>query len=378
MNNKDQYIKLEIIDNDYSIYLINKDKTTKLSKKNTLIMSKVLKKYIYKKTSNNVYIFPNIAPIMLSYEKEKNKIKRKKVNREKSKKIARGALIGLALTLLGTTIVDAHKKDKTQPEDNAIKIEKEYTSTTPIKEEIENSTKIASTKEVKIDYSIDEDKEIEQENNIETNKFYYYSEKIGDKQALENASNYMDTFKKYEKIYGVDANLLCAIAAQESSGIHKSYSVNGFATGLMGIENIWANGTIRVFNFDKNEYETLTVDYSKIGELDYNVKIGAAIFQNYFYTTLNNKNSNNIDETEQLVFTLQKYNMGPGNMSKILKLGNNWIDNREMIKAGDNNYFEHVLTRLDNNTPIKVRLADGTYHTTNIVNKSLNTTLAKM
>ena len=80
----------------------------------------------------------------------------------------------------------------------------------------------------------------------------------------------------------------------------------------------------------------------------------------------------------QLVFTLQKYNMGPGNMSKILKLGNNWIDNREMIKAGDNNYFEHVLTRLDNNTPIKVRLADGTYHTTNIVNKSLNTTLAKM
>lgn len=377
MSKKEQYIKLVISDNEYSIYLINQDKTTKLNKKNTLIMSKILKKYIYKQTNNNTYIFPNIAPIMISFEKEKNKIKRKKVNREKSKKIAKGVLFGLALTLLGTTIVKAQKNDIPPVDNNNIKTEKEYNFPSQTKEKSNNIEKKFNKENAEPDYYVPKETSI-QENNIETNEFQYYSEKIGDKKALENASNYMETFEKYEKIYGVDAKLLCAIAAQESSGIHRNYSVNGFATGLMGIENIWSNGTILVFNFDKNEYETLTVDYSKIGELDYNVKIGAAIFQNYFYTTLNNKNSNNIDETEQLVFTLQKYNMGPGNMSKILKLGNNWIDNREMIKAGDNNYFEHVLTRLDNNTPIKVRLADGTYHTTNIVNKSLNTTLAKM
>ena len=79
MSKKEQYIKLVISDNEYSIYLINQDKTTKLNKKNTLIMSKILKKYIYKQTNNNTYIFPNIAPIMISFEKEIIKIKRKKV-----------------------------------------------------------------------------------------------------------------------------------------------------------------------------------------------------------------------------------------------------------------------------------------------------------
>ena len=51
MSKKEQYIKLVISDNEYSIYLINQDKTTKLNKKNTLIMSKILKKYIYKQTN---------------------------------------------------------------------------------------------------------------------------------------------------------------------------------------------------------------------------------------------------------------------------------------------------------------------------------------
>ena len=152
--------------------------------------------------------------------------------------------------------------------------------------------------------------------------------------------------------------------------MHHSESINGgYATGIMGIENIWDGADLRVFNFETNSYETIKIDYSKIGDLDYNIKIGAAIFQNYFYGTLNNVTS--IPEEELLVYTLQKYNMGPGNMSKILKLGPNWMDNREVASGGDKLYFEHVLSRLDNDTTLKIKLTDGSYYEVSITNKAL-------
>ena len=182
----------------------------------------------------------------------------------------------------------------------------------------------------------------------------------------------MEIYQKYEKMYGVDANLLCAIGAQESSGVHRSQSANGgHSKGIMGIENIWADASIRVFNFETNKYETITVDYSKVGELDYNIKIGAAIFQNYFYNTLKNAADIDVKETDYLPFTLQKYNMGLGNMWEVLSYEGNWMDNREKIGRGDKYYIEHVLSRLDNETVIKLRLTDGSYYSTKITNLSM-------
>ena len=60
--------------------------------------------------------------------------------------------------------------------------------------------------------------------------------------------------------------------------------------------------------------------------------------------------------------------MGPGNMWKVLGYDGHWTDNRDMIDVGDMYYFEHVLSRFDNGTTIKLRLVDGSYYITEITN----------
>ena len=383
MKNK-KYIQLENTDYGYEIYIVNGNKTTKLRKQQKMIMYKTIRKFRCIKQDNNL-IYPNYHWIMLHFTKEKIKSKPKKVNRQKSKQIISGVLIA-ATIITGTRLLDDRQKDVEtpsitieQPETttpiifgndiiigepiNTAPTPPEYTAPT-IHEFVTNQNDTntmpeQSTEEQDIQPSLEY-----------INDFCYEFEKPNDKEALINAQNYMELFYKYEKIYGVDAKLLCAIGAQESSGIHYRESKNGgYATGIMGIEYVWANEKLRVFNFEANAYETIVVDYSRIGELEYNIKIGAAIFQNYFYHTL--KNSDSVEETDYMVFTLQKYNMGPGNMNKILSCGGSWIDNRDMINAGDKYYFEHVLSRLDNDTIIKIRLIDGSYYNTKLTNTAL-------
>lgn len=396
------YIELKLKDkNDYNIYVINGDKRIKLSNSNMLIMSKIIRKYPHKRINDNTIIYPDLMPIMISFYREKSKQKKKKVNRKKSKKLLPRVILTLSLyaviKLVSNDINISPEDDITKLEtelesndykiensqnnesintnqihlkDSSIKVTIEETITNPeYIEPIETETNINQTIET-VNEPSQELVNYTEESNYTENCFYYDFDTPGDKTALNNSSNYMETFKKYERIYGVDAKLLCAIGAQESSGIHREYTQNGYATGLMGIENIWDGGTIKAFNFDTNSYETITVDYSRIGELDYNVKIGAAIFQNNFYETLN-RFTNITDKSEQIIFSLQKYNMGPGNMKKVLSFGENWMDNRGMISAGDRYYFEHVLSRLDNYTDITVRLDDGSYQTTTLVNNSL-------
>ena len=408
---KNDYIKLNVTEYGYEIYAITSNSTHQLSTKDKLIMHEILKVYPFKQINNNTFIFPNYNQIIrhFNHNKANLKSKPKKVNRSKSRLIINGIILAGVLASAAKGFNETQINKTPEIKADAIGTQFHSTSetltTTPIvnidnidyelhfQNNSEKTTPTASQEEYEatsphieethteeyetISPNLDEfyDEEGNQIKNpsteiSEANTFTYEFDTPGDKEALNNSTQYMEVFKKYEKIYGVDANLLCAIGAQESSGIHYRESKNGgHATGIMGIENIWDKGEIRVFNFENNAYETLIVDYSRIGELDYNVKIGAAIFQNYFYSTL--KNNTSLDESEQLSFSLQKYNMGPGNMRKILKISDDWINNREMINAGDKLYFEHVLSRLDNNVTISIRLADGSYHTTNIVNASL-------
>lgn len=343
MSNK-KYIKVVHNDYGYEIYEINGDNKKKFKQQEKIIMHKLLRKYKCIK-QNNTFIFTDYNLIMLNFMKEKLTSKPVKVNRKKSKKILVGVVIA-AVIISGIHTLDNIEMDSESPTTV-------YEQTIP--DYINNDQS-----NINDNYYV--------QNNI--NEFCYEFEKPNDKEDLIQAQNYMELFHKYEKLYGVDAQLLCAIGAQESSGFHHSYSTNGgYAVGLMQIEYIWDNEPLRVFNFEKNEYETLIVDYSKIGELEYNIKIGAAIFQNYFYHTL--RNSDFVDETDYLAFTLQKYNMGPGNMRKVLSYDGNWVDNRDMIGAGDKYYFEHVLSRLENGTIINLRMEDGSYYSTKITNLSL-------
>lgn len=361
MTKDKSYIKLVHTEQGYEIYAINKGQKTKLSKQQKIIMTRVLKKFAPIK-KDNTYIYPNYKLITLNFLKEKLLSKHKKVNRNKSKNILPGVAFVASASLMVYLFMAKFSQRNKEPQKESSK--DPFSIVEVLEEPIPPN--VVQTETSTVETTIPEIIEF----STGILKFEYDFETPSDKQTYDNSSTYMDTYLKYEKIYGVDARILCAIGAQESSGIHHEESINGgYAVGIMGIENIWADSDLRVFNFETNSYETIKIDYSKIGNLDYNIKIGAAIFQNYFYGTLNNVTS--IPEEEFLAYTLQKYNMGPGNMSKILKLGPNWMDNREVINGGDKLYVEHVLSRLDNDTTLKMRLTDGSYYETTITNKAL-------
>lgn len=191
--------------------------------------------------------------------------------------------------------------------------------------------------------------------NIEDLEFDYEYSDIGDKEALENAYQYNYYFDLYGNMYGIEPKLLALIAAQESSGVHKEYSENGFATGLMGIENVWSGETVRAYNYQTQEMEQMTIDYDRIGsDVDYNIKVGAMIFQQKFNAAVKNR-GDLFSKNELLAYAIQKYNLGSGNSARLFKIGDgDWISNRDFIDAGDSRYFEHVLSRLDNGDTINL------------------------
>ena len=393
------YIELKLKDkNDYNIYVINGDKRIKLSNSNMLIMSKIIRKYPHKRINENIIIYPDLMPIMIKFYREKSKQKKKKVNRKKSKELLPGVILTLslyAMIKLMSNDIDIVPEDNTQKIEieldelnNNLKITEVKTTTSTSNDSTtkviieepannnENITEIKTKEEKNIStYETNKEENIEKsetkENTNQTNKeepciiescFYYYYDTPGDQESLENASQYMDIFKECERKYGVDANLLCAIAAQESSGIHKEYSQNGHALGLMQIEDIWAGKTIKAFNFETNSYETTTIDYEKLKEVKYCVDIAAMIQQINLDET--KKNFKKIPSEEINSFATQKYNMGYGNMGEILSYGNDWMNNRDKISAGDPIYLEHVISRYGPRITITNKLPDATYITT--------------
>lgn len=211
---------------------------------------------------------------------------------------------------------------------------------------------------------------------------YEYSD-IGDKEALENAYQYNYYFELYGNMYGIEPKLLALIAAQESSGVHKEYSENGFATGLMGIENVWSGETVRAYNYQTQEMEQMTIDYDRVSsDVDYNIKVGAMIFQQKLNAAVKNR-GDLFSENELLAYAIQKYNLGGGNSARLFKIGNgDWISNRDFIDAGDSRYFEHVLSRLDNEDTINLMYYNEdtgkiTIYSTTVYNYALEKGISK-
>lgn len=161
--------------------------------------------------------------------------------------------------------------------------------------------------------------------------------------------NYGNVIGKYSKMYDLDADLICAIATQER-GVHSSTVDEGGAIGLMQIQvSVWNGSKISVYNYDTGKNETIDVTLEKLKDVDFNIKTGCAIFQNY----LKQMNGN-------IVAATQAYNMGPGTMRKILANYSyssgktideilddtddlNWMEYRNSSYAGDPDYIEHVF-----------------------------------
>ena len=165
-----------------------------------------------------------------------------------------------------------------------------------------------------------------------------------------------------------------AIATQER-GIHSSERDKGGATGLMQIQNaIWENESITAYNFETNSYETFKITKDNIGELHANIQIGCMYLQNCMkYMNYN------------IVAAVQCYNMGKGNMDKILKAYSmysnksiedilndkndiGWLDFRNIIKEGDPVYIEHVFSWLGDDFELSIKKNDNSIVSLEITN----------
>ncbi len=337
-----------------------------------------------KNAINNESKFSNSKSIKKNASNIKKQIpKGKKVNRKKSREIKRFIIRMALLSSLGFVGFNGVRSVK-----NIITDSNKASNSVSY-----NDDKV---KKNKINFDNDDRNNYDDNNLVSTNnsginddvtirklEFSYEYSDVGDNEALDNAYEYNYYFELYGNMYGIDAKLLALIAAQESSGIHKNYSENGFATGLMGIENVWSGETVRAYNYQTQEMEQMTIDYDRVGsDVDYNIKVGAMIFQQKFNAAVKNR-GNLFSENELLPYGIQKYNLGVGNSARLFKIGNgDWIDNREYISSGDNRYFEHVLSRLNNGDTINLMYYDEdtgkiTIYSTTVYNYALEKGISK-
>ena len=214
----------------------------------------------------------------------------------------------------------------------------------------------------------------------EKNAFHFEYTDRTNEASLTNAKKYEDLFIKYGNMYGVDPNLLMAMAAQESAGNHYDNLKGNYGIGIMQIEkSAHLGSTLKAYNFETGEIDSIKVTQDAIEDLETNIQLGTIILRN-------NIEANNYN----IALALQSYNFGPGNMSKVLNnccesegltkgdLKSNftnpeWMRYRNTISVGDSKYVEHVFSYIPNNTIISTKDRDGNNHSLKIVNDNVNT-----
>lgn len=212
------------------------------------------------------------------------------------------------------------------------------------------------------DYSImEEDKEEELQAMVQREAFHFSYQDRTHEENIQNAKRYEALFEKYAHRYGLDPNLLMAVAAQESCGEHESNLGNGPAEGIMQVEkSVYIGHSISAYNFETGEEETIQITAEKLQDLETNIQIGAMILR----ICIENNDYN-------IPLALQTYNFGPGNMNTVLSncseqkqisvqelrssaTNNSWLDYRASLEIGDPQYVEHVFSFLENNTTLTV------------------------
>ncbi len=168
--------------------------------------------------------------------------------------------------------------------------------------------------------------------------------------------NYGDIIEKYANTYGLDADLIAAIATQER-GKHSTSVDSGGAIGLMQIQvDVWDGHSVTAYNYDTESNETVKITLNQLKNVDFNIKTGCMIYQSYLKQMENN-----------VIAALQSYNMGPSSVKKIIETYASengktydevindysdiaWLDYRNSSYAGDENYVENVLRYYSSDT----------------------------
>ena len=317
-----------------------------------IIRDKMLKKNTNKNATTKKFNDKDIEKLATN---KKKKLTGKKVNRKKSKvivpqKVAIAVVMGAIIGVGGVKLSNNNENKRREPTDINY-------------EEVKNSDDVDV-----ITYDdgdmYDYKEEVENDTNSNYLEFDYYSDsdkKISNND-IENTLRYKDIFDKYGHEFGIDSNLLIALATNESSGIH-DIDYDEPDIGIMQIEwSVWLNKKVKAYNYEKNEFDSLIITNDVIESLEGNIKAGTMILQENINKTVRyGYDDKLINASDILPYSLQRYNMGIGNMQKLLRMGGDWKDNRNEITAGDSKYFEHVLAYLkllDNGEDIKINSFD--------------------
>ena len=364
------YIEFKYNNNNQLIAVIHKYDKRKIvtNKKDLEDLIKIAKKYNYD-INGEFRIVKNAREIREEFDSTRKKYVVKRNSKGTGKRILAGTLAILtaaAIIKIAGMINDFYTGSNTNDKEITVPIDDdlvvkvvnymdEYEETQPLIEEQET--------------------EKELHNMIEEGVFHYEYEDRSDSSVIENVNQYDEIFQKYAKMYGVDVNLLKAMAAQESCGDHYGNLEGGPATGIMQIENIWHIGyTTYAYNVETQEIDSIDVDENNIKDIDTNIRLGAMILRECLeYYDYN------------IPLAIQAYNFGMGNVDEVLAYcttssnvssdniinepsNNIWTKYRSYIDVGDPEYLEHVFSYLGNTKSINVQDRNGNTHTLTIEN----------
>ena len=238
-------------------------------------------------------------------------------------------------------------------------------------ESTETTVEIQEESQVEEDSQITEEISVPETKNelasmLDVDNFHYSHSDRSDDKCIKDAHRYDEYFEKYAKRYGLDKNLLAAIAAHECYGDHERGINVGPAEGLMQIEkSVHLGYTESAYNFETGEMDKVTVTIEKLQDVETNIQIAAMILQNCMELWDYN-----------IPLAVQTYNLGIGNINKMLSMcselegidkedlkynqeNNAWLNYRAFLKTGDPNYVENVFCFLPNHQQITVQKRSG-------------------
>jgi len=207
---------------------------------------------------------------------------------------------------------------------------------------------------------------------IDSNFDFVYEDRSQSDEAVYVREIYSDIITGQANIYGLPANLMIAMATEESRGNCTAWSNAGafslFQVKVKGDWN-WVGKQLTAYNFLLGEYETVTVCLDENGELDinmledpsYSAKIGCMIL------------SNNLERCGyDIICALQAYNAGNKPINLWKKYGEDWVCYREE-ELGYYAYVEKVLSFIDPYDNILMYMdADLNSHVVSVTNVRKN------
>lgn len=357
---------------EYNDYIVNINEYDKVfMKRGTAPLLKNIKEYSEAQKTNKI-------KTQKVKKSEPPKVKRK--NKHVGKKIIATGLTLITLVACANNLLKKDDQPVNTTDYSTTQVNKEeYINETTEKLEnqdafFENSTELEKTSN---DFTQDETLiNLSFSDDVKTIHLDYEDWSSSNK-AYITRSYYSEMITKYANMYGIDPDLVIAVATQESrDGIHTPVMDPGGATGLMQIQNsVWVGNNVSAYNFETGEVETLSVTKERIEDVSYNIRIGCMILQN----TMEYMHYNTLAG-------IQCYNMGYGNMMKILNTcsketgrsvdeilkdvnNTDWMNYRKIITVGEKKYVERVLAWMGEDVNIEILKRDGTPVLINVGNQ---------